>query len=104
MNSTTIFSNIYFEELFVNRPSKWISIIFSVAVVICFAPLFYAIIWYEKNGSNKRRTLIDLLSSLLLYVILFYLLIVKTGDVLIYTIGPFPSWVCHIHVLFKVQG
>ena len=94
-------SDIFFSGLLENRASKWIAISFSSLVVICFSPLFYAIIWYEKFGNNNKRTLVDLLLYLLLQMSLFYLVIIKTLDIFTYAIGNLPHLFCYGHVLLK---
>ena len=94
-------SDIFFNGLLENRASKWIALSFSSLVVICFAPLFYAMVWYEKYGNNNKKTLVDLLLSLLLQKSVFYLVIIKTGDILTYAIGNLPHFICFGHVLLK---
>jgi len=49
----------FFADFFENRPSKIVSLIFSVSGILCLTPLFYAVIWYERFGNDNRRTLVS---------------------------------------------
>jgi hypothetical protein len=95
-------SSINFDGLLENRFSKIICVAFTFTVVSLLAPLFYAVIWYERFGSDNHRTLVDRLSSLVVWMGLFDLLVARVGDILNYTVGPFPSLICYFQVYVKV--
>ena len=49
----------YFAGLFEDRPSKIFAIVFSSLIGIVISFLIYGIIWYERFGSDNKRTLIN---------------------------------------------
>ncbi len=55
-NSTTF--NLC-QGFFVNGLSKSLTLIFSVVVSTLIFPFLYGIIWYEKYGTDSKRTLIN---------------------------------------------
>ena len=48
-----------FIQLFENSPSKIVSVIVTVILVVFLTFGNFGIIWYEKFGSDKKRTLIN---------------------------------------------
>ena len=54
----TSFNNSdYFHELYQPRWSKWASVAFSILATTASLILVYFIIWFERFGSDERRTL-----------------------------------------------
>ncbi len=100
-NMVTNSSDNYFHILMENHVSKFIFNIFALLVIITFAPLYYFVVWYERYGGNdSKRTLISQLLALMCKIVIAYLLVGLTGEVLISTFGPLPSW-CQIQTFFK---
>jgi hypothetical protein len=92
----------YFHILMENHVSKIIFNIFALLVIIIFAPLYYFVVWYERYGGNdSKRTLISQLLALMCKIVIAYLLVGLTGEVLISTFGPLPSWYCQIQTFYK---
>ena len=48
-----------FIQLFENSPSKIVSVIVTLILVVFLTCGNFGIIWYEKFGSDKKRTLIN---------------------------------------------
>jgi len=48
-----------FSQLFENNPSKIFSISLTVILVVILTFGNFGIVWYEKFGSDKKRTLIN---------------------------------------------
>ena len=49
----------YFSGLFENRPAKFVSITLSVVFICVSSVLAYSIIWYERYGTDNKRTLMN---------------------------------------------
>ena len=95
-------TEISFDGLFENRPEKIFSVLYSSVTVVVCAPLLYAAIWHGRFGSDSKKTLVDLLASLLCWILIFYLVVIQVIDILIYTLGPLPYGVCFLQVYLKV--
>lgn len=54
----------YYSELYENRPAKFVSISISLLLIIVSSLLAYTIIWYERYGTDNKRTLMNKLVSL----------------------------------------
>ncbi len=91
----------FFEVVFENRISKFISvflsIVFSFVLVLCF----YGVIWFEKYGSDKKRTLINKLMASICWSSIAYCVIVQFPETFLYIYGPLPVPFCSIHLMNK---
>ena len=85
----------YFDAVFENRWSKWISIIFSVLGSILSICMICCIIWFEFYGQDVRRTLINRLFISADYIGVIYVGFYQQLDLLRYMYGPLPQYVCH---------
>ena len=80
------------------RISSWI---FSVLNILVAPPLLAFIIWFEKFGSDQRRTLINMLVSMICCTIFVYLLGSHTIEVVRFSYGPLPNGLCCFQNLVK---
>jgi hypothetical protein len=93
-------SEEYFCGTFENNPFKIISVIFSaLSTPICIL-LLYGIIWFEKYGTDHKRTLANKLFSSLCWS-LICALVVCSFDIIRYTFGPLPSILCFLAVIAR---
>ncbi len=53
----------YFHVLRENNLYKMICVSLSVLIMVILLPLIYGVIWFERFGSDKKRTLINMLVS-----------------------------------------
>ena len=89
---------------FIKISTKWVLLIgiqVSLINVVFLTPLFYAIIWYERYGSDHHRTLLNQLVSTSCWHAACYNLIGQTSEMALSMFGPFPLWFCHSQILFK---
>ena len=93
----------YFCGLFQNRPVKTILVICCVLFSLLNIALSIGLIWFERFGSDKRRTLLNKLVSSLCYRILQWVLICQSSDLIRYTIGPLPLQFCAFMVVLKTS-
>ena len=54
----------YFSGLYENRPVKFVSITLSLLFICVSSVLAYTIIWYERYGTDNKRTLMNKLVSI----------------------------------------
>jgi len=94
-------TDINFEVLLQNHPSKIASNMLAIVTIILFVPLYYFIAWYEQNGLCNKKTLINQLNAYFCQNIVAYLVFVMGGDILVSMLNPLPAWYCHLQVFLK---
>ena len=77
------------------------SLIVSTLVVIFCPPLHFAIIWFERFGSDKKRTLLNMFVYMNCWTIIVFSLLGQVPEIVIYTFGPLPHTFCYIHTVVK---
>ena len=87
-------SGDYFAGLFENRVTKLAAVTFSGIASLILLPLVYVIIWFEKFGSDNKRTLLNKLVSSVCWTCFEWFLLVQTIDMIRYLVGPLPSHLC----------
>jgi hypothetical protein len=93
-------SEKYFCGTFENNEFKIISIVFASLFTPACVILLYGIIWFEKFGTDCKRTLTNKLLSSICWT-LIYGLVVCSLDIIRYVIGPLPRQMCFITVIVK---
>jgi hypothetical protein len=84
----------FFSGIFENRPSKFVAVAFSGLVGLFLLPLVYSIIWYERFGSDNKRTLINKLVASLCWTCFEWYFSIQMIDMFRYIFGPLPHFVC----------
>ena len=59
------------------------------------------LIWYERYGNHRYRTVINQLFSTLSWIVVWYILLVYIPEGTRYMIGPLNETFCEFHNLFK---
>ena len=59
------------------------------------------LIWYERYGNHRYRTVINQLFSTLSWIVVWYLLLVYIPEGTRYMIGPLNETFCELHNLLK---
>jgi hypothetical protein len=67
------------------------SLILAIVSIIVATPLTFGIIFYEKFGSDKKRTLVNKLISSFCYTIIAWFLIIQTFTLARFIHGPFSG-------------
>jgi hypothetical protein len=83
-----------FKLLNETNPFQVTSVVVAIISIAFGTPAFYFIIWYERFGSDKKRTLMNKLVSGICWSGIEWNLISQTTFVLRFTYGPLPSWIC----------
>jgi hypothetical protein len=97
MNSSNFFQGFYDHKI-----SNTLSVIFSTVGTLLLIPLLYGIIWYEKYGSNNKRTLLNKLVSAWCWASIEYLLLCQIPDNARHILGPMSQINCGIQMQLKL--
>ena len=99
--STEILKADYFKELYSDTILKQVAL--AVFFFGCIFGLFaeFGIIWYERNGKHRYRTVINQLISTVAWLIVSYILLVYIPDGVRYLTGPLNATFCDIHNFLK---
>lgn len=85
----------YFLLLLEKEPvSKYTTATLALIMIIVLVPVLYSIIWYEKFGSNKRKTIINYFLSSICWNLIIWLLTVQMVAVTRAIYGPLNHYVC----------
>jgi hypothetical protein len=95
-NGTDLYAGLY-----EYRTSKILALLISPILQTLSAFLAYGIIWYERFGTDNKRTLMNKLISLGLWASIVQLPLITLSDLARFTFGPLPKQVCFMQVIFK---
>ena len=90
-----------FDGLLHNRISKILSVIFSFLTVPLVVALFYGIVWYERFGTDNKRTLINKLLASQCWASIQFYVICQTLDGISLIVGGLPGFICFCQVIMK---
>ena len=93
MNSSNFFQGFYDHKI-----SNTLSVIFSTVGTLLLIPLLYGIIWYEKYGSNNKRTLLNKLVSAWCWASIEYILLCQVPNIARHIFGPMSPINCSIQM------
>ena len=99
--SETLQNQTLYFELFEDRISKTLVIAITVAFVIILVALNLGIIFYEKFGSGKKRTVLNKLFSSTAWAVSFYYIFGQLVEAFLYIHGPLPASFCLAHMIYK---
>ena len=91
----------YFNKLFLHSNIKTVSIVTFFFVSTMTLILMFGIIWYEKNGRFRYRTVINRLGSSICWLTVWFTLLIYVPEGIRLMIGPLNKLLCDIHVLLK---
>jgi len=96
-------SNIddYFDVLRENNLYKFASVSLSVVITVTLLPLIYGIIWFERFGSDKKRTLINMLVSSTCWTVIQCGVLLQVPDIVHLVIGPLPEKFCFFQAILR---
>jgi hypothetical protein len=96
-------STDFFATAYANGPSKVASILISLISILLIVTSGTGIIWFERFGSDQKRTLIiRLLTSVCVTGIEFYL-IPLPFEIVRHLYGPFNNATCSFMLIFKTS-
>ena len=100
-NSTLSINTDFYTFLTENSFAKVLFLTFSFSATAILPILLLSIIWYEKYGTDTRRTLINKFASSCCWCAIEYLIFVQTSDNIRYVFGPWPKWFCFMIRIVK---
>ena len=92
--------NIYENIYIFNWPLK-IAIFSTVLNILFFTPLFFAIAWYEKYGTNQNRTLLNQLVSSICWITIVQNISDLPLGIFMNLFGPLNLEVCTVFLVYK---
>ena len=93
-----------FSDLTQTNPPLILSLTIAITCTCICTPLFYCVIWFEKFGSDKKRTLINKLLTMNCWNGIGYLIFVQTLEILRFIYGPLPLIICNIKNVIKLSS
>ena len=101
--NTTNYNQSSFDGLLQNRMSKTLSIIFSFLSVPFIVALLYGIIWFERFGTDNKRTLINKLVASQCWAFIQFYSFCQTLDAISFIVGGLPRFVCFGQLILKTS-
>jgi hypothetical protein len=101
MTNTPDISTDFFSLLSVNDTFKIVSITFALLMMAAILPFLAGIIWFERFGSDKKRTLINKLVVSIILTVFQCGCFVQTSDIIRYLSGPMPDVFCLIQAILR---
>ena len=93
-------TNDFFAEVYKIRPSIIIGEILVFLSTCLLIPIFCSIIWYEKFGSDNKRTVLNKLAASICWCAILIEILVQIPEWIRYCFGPLPSFFCYLHLVF----
>lgn len=91
----------FFQDFYTMNYFKGLSIIYCFSVCLILFPLFGGIIWFEKYGSDHKRTLINMIVSLICWTAIRGMVTVPVLDATWLLLGPLPRPVCFVQAVLR---
>ena len=88
-------SSDYFAHLFSDHlTSMYIFLAFAILSTMVCPLALYCVIWFERFGSDSKRTLLNMLASLGCWSLIEFIIFVEIPEILRHFIGPLNSILC----------
>ena len=91
----------FFSGLFEKHPAIIIGVIFTIMSSLFNIPLLLSVIWHEKFGTDKKRTVLNKLVASVCWSAIFSGLFGQLPEIIRYCFGPLPTTICYMHFVFK---
>ena len=93
-----------FENIFILSWSMSLGILASVLNITIITPLSFAIVWYERHGTDNHRTLLNQLVSSICWNIIIQNMTAVPMDIFLNLHGPLGKGFCYMLGLIKYCG
>jgi hypothetical protein len=101
INSKTDIKTDFFSLLNTNDIFKICSITVVALMMAALLPSLIGIIWFERFGSDKKRTQINLLDVSIIWTVFQCGCLVQLCDIIQYLTGPMPEIYCLMQAIFR---
>ena len=91
----------FFSGFFQARIPMILSVIFSLLSSSIVVVFLYGIIWFERFGTDNKRTFINKLVSSQCWSLILYFAFCQTADTFVYIVGPYPELLCFFILVIK---
>lgn len=85
-----------------NNPERIACLTFSIVTFLLGLPSLYSIIFYEHFGSDKKRTLLNMLVSMICWTLIGLLIFARLPETFRFIYGPLPDIFCCFHNAIKI--
>ena len=85
-----------FPALTENNPERIISLSISFCFSFVSVPFLYGIIKFESFGSDKKRSVLNIFTSMICWTLIALSLVIKIPEALRFIYGPMPDMFCCI--------
>ena len=96
-------SNFIEIDFSVKNPLLIFSLLLSVLVAILGPPLLFAVIWFERFGDDKKRTLLNMFVNMTCWTGIGFIILGQVPEIIIYTSGPLPLLFCQLHSIVRLS-
>ena len=102
VNQTLFLGQDHFAKVFTEHPiARSLFIIFAIFTSVFGSLGLYSIIWFERFGSDHKRTILNMLSTLICWPAIEFLIFVETVEIIRFVIGPLPERLCFAQQVFR---
>ena len=101
MNQTTDVTDFY-PFMTDNNAAKWTLWAFSCIITTTGPLAFYSVIWFERYGSDRKRTLLNMLFSQFCWICIGFCFAGQMVEMIRYAIGPLPSTICLMQFFLRI--
>ena len=91
-------SSVKFDDFYIGGVELIFPIAASVLNLIAVTPMYYAIIWFEKYGTDHRRSLLNKLVASTCWNAIVYNLTAVPMEIILTLFGPFGKGFCTFQV------
>ena len=91
----------FFKETMESNPDKYKFVTFSFVLIVLVVSILYGIIWFEKFGSDKKRTIINQCVSSICWTLVFWQLTIQVSCIARMLLGPFSHLFCFWFVVLR---
>ena len=101
IQNTTSVNDLY-PSFTANNPERIFSLTFSIITFLVGVPSLYSIIFYEYFGSDKKRTILNMLVSVICWTLIGLLIFARLPETVRFIYGPLPDMFCCFHNGIKI--
>ena len=91
----------FFAGLTAPKPIRTLSLMISGSVSLIIPIFLYSIIWFERYGSDKKRTILNIVTSYGTWTGIEYLTIIQSAEIIRYMTGSMPASLCFFVRVFR---
>ena len=91
----------FYSKVFEFNPLLVCCLLISILALIIGPLLLYCIIWFERYGTDQRRTLLNMFTSMYCWVMIQFFVFVHSTEIARVIFGPLPEFICHLQFISR---